>query len=145
MSSSIAADARPRARVFAFAGIALLAGWMVYAVPPARARAVAMLRPWLGATLPAEPGLRIGDLRARRGEIDGQTVLYVEGSLANATARTAKTPTLRVALLGDDGRPVYSWKAKVAKPQVEAGKETTFQTRLLAPPEKFKSIAVTAE
>ena len=97
---------------------------------------------WVAATAAA---VSFGEIRARRGEIDGQTVLYVEGSLRNAAGRTVKTPALRVALIGDDGRPVYSWKAKGLKPQLEAGRETAFQTRLLAPPERFARIEVTAE
>ena len=68
--------------------------------------------------------------------------IFATTSLLNSGAKARKTPTLRVALIGDDGRPVYSWKAKPAKPELEAAHETPFQTRLLAPPEKFRSIAI---
>lgn len=139
---TVRAAPRAPARLLAAAGLALLSGWMLYTIPPARARAAAALHHWLGPVMPAEAEIKFGEVRARRETVNGQTVLYVEGSLLNSGARARKTPTLRVALIGDDGRPVYSWNARPAKPELEAAHETPFQTRLLAPPEKFKNIAI---
>ena len=62
---------------------------------------------------------------------NGQTVLYVEGSLRQRRRPPLKAPALRVALIGDDGRPLYTWKAKAAKAEMEASGRTPFQTRLL--------------
>jgi len=139
-SLPVRAARRPLRRNLGLAALALLCGWTLYTIPPARARAEAALRPWL----PAAAQVRFGEVRAERGEVNGQTVLYVEGSLLNATARRLKAPALRVALIGDDGRPVYTWKAKPARGEIEAAGQTPFQTRLLAPPERFLRIEITA-
>jgi len=140
-TSPVPAAPRGSARLLAAAALALLCGWTLYTIPPARARAAAVLHRWLGPTSP-DTEISFGEIRARRETLDGQTVLYVEGSLTNAGDRARKSPGLRVALIGDDGRPLYTWKAKAAKPEIEAAGQTPFQTRLLAPPEKFRSIAV---
>ena len=129
----------------AFVAFAFLSGWALYAVPPARAKAEAALRPLLSAILPAPSAFRIADTHAKRGQVNGQSVLYVEGLLANIGADKRKSPTLRIALMGEDGRPVYSWKAKAVRPELAAGAETPFQTRLLAPPEKFRNIAISVD
>jgi hypothetical protein len=125
------------------AAAAIVAAWTLYAAPQARRPALAALRPLLGAMLPAEPSVKIGEVRARRMEVDGQTVLYIEGSLWNTGKRLRKAPALRVTLVGDDGQPLYSWKSKATKAEIEPAGEIPFQTRLLSPPEKFKSIAIT--
>ena len=120
---------------------ALLAGWALVAAPPAH-RAVAAA---FESAFPPAPALTVGDFRARRMELNGQTVLFVEGMLHNAGAKARKAPALKLALVGDDGRPVYSWTAKAGRPDLAAGADVPFQTRLAAPPEKFKSIAITLD
>jgi hypothetical protein len=131
-----------RAQKLALAAAVLLCAWTLYADPVARARAAIALRPLIAAVVPAPPPIEFGQTRARRTEIDGRTILYVEGSLWNKGKRTLKTPTLRVSLIGDDGRPLYSWKTKPAGAELAASRETAFQARLLSPPERFKSIEV---
>jgi hypothetical protein len=121
--------------------VALLAGWMLVAAPPAR-RAVAAA---FSSAFPAAPTLTVGDVRARRMELNGQTVLFVEGVLHNGGAATRKAPGLHLALVGDDGRPLYTWTAKAGRPDLAPGADVPFQTRLAAPPEKFKSIAITLD
>ncbi len=145
-----ASCARPRpqgsprsGKALFLAAAAMMCAWTVYAAPQVRRPALAALQPLLGVVLPAEPPFRFGEVRARRMQIDGQTVLYVEGALTNTGKRPRKTPPLRVTLLGDDDQPLYTWKSKPAKGEMEPAREVSFQTRLLSPPEKFKSIAIT--
>ena len=120
--------------------VAGLAAWALYATPPQRWPAYAALHRYIGALAPADRGLKFGDVSARRAQIDGQTVLYVEGSVVNTALGRRKTPALRITLIGDDGQPLYSWKSKAARPEMEA--TAAFQTRLLSPPEKFRNIAI---
>ncbi len=120
---------------------ALLAGWALVAAPSVR-RAVAQA---FETAFPAAPTLTVGDMRAHRMELNGQTVLFVEGVLHNAGTKGRKAPGLKLALVGEDGRPVYTWTAKTARPELAAGADVAFQTRLAAPPEKFKSIAITLD
>ena len=134
--------ARGANRTLALAAAALMLGWFVYAAPPARRAALAALRPLIGAVLPEAPALDFADVHARRVEINGQTVLYVEGLLVNGAKSRRKTPLLLVTIVGDDGQPLYAWKTKAARPEIEAAGGVSFQARLLSPPEKFQGIAV---
>jgi len=96
----------------------------------------------VNAVLPAEPAVKFGLASARRVVLDGRTILYVEGSLRNDSKHMLKTPTLLVTLVGDDGQPLYVWKAKPAEGEMRPSAEVAYRTRLLSPPEKFQSIAV---
>lgn len=129
---------RGRGQKLAATAAALLCAWTLYADPVARERARALVQPLFSAA----PALKFGPASARRVELDGQTVLYVEGSLRNDAKRTLKTPTLVVTLIGDDGQPLYSWKAKPTSTEIRASAEIAYQTRLASPPEKFNHIAV---
>lgn len=131
-----------RAQMTALAAATALCLWTLYADPVAHARAALALRPLIGVLLPSPPPIQFGETRARRTDIGGRTILYVEGSLMNAGPRTLKTPTLLVTLIGDDGRPLYAWKTKPARQELPASQEAVFQARLLSPPERFKSIEV---
>ena len=122
--------------------VLLACGWTAYAAPAVRRPALVALRPLLDVLVPAEPQIKFGEVRARRLQVDGQTVLYVEGVLKNTGKGLRKTPALRVTLLGDDDQPLYTWKSKAAKAEIEPSREVNFQTRLLSPPEKFKNIAI---
>jgi hypothetical protein len=127
-----------RGQKLAATAAALLCAWTVYADPVARERARLMLQPLISAA----PALKFGPASARRVELDGQTVLYVEGSLRNEAKRTLKTPTLIVTLVGDDGQPLYSWKAKPPQSEIRPSAAIAYQTRLASPPERFNHIAV---
>jgi hypothetical protein len=131
-----------RAQKMALAAATALCLWTLYADPVAHARAALALRPLISAVVGTPPPITIGETRARRTEIGGQTILYVEGSLWNAGTRTLKTPELLVTLIGDDGQPLYAWKTKPARTELPAAQGAAFQARLLSPPERFKSIEV---
>jgi hypothetical protein len=131
-----------RAQKIALAAATALCQWTLYADPVAHARAALALRPLISAVVGSPPPITIGETRARRAEIGGQTILYVEGSLWNAGKRTLKTPTLLVTLIGDDGRPLYAWTTRPARAELPATQGAAFQARLLSPPERFKSIEI---
>ncbi len=121
---------------------AVACGWALLAAPPARRAVAAALAPAWEAVFPSAPTLTVGDMRARRLLLNGQSVLFVEGVLHYAGTKGRKAPGLRLALVGDDGRPLYSWTAKAARADLAPGEDVAFQTRLAAPPEKFKSITI---
>lgn len=131
-----------RAQRVALAAATALCLWTLYADPVAHARAASALRPLISVFIPTPPAIRFGAARARRAEIDGQTILYVEGSIWNAGPGKLRTPTLLVTLIGDDGRPLYAWKTKPAGAELPASRETAFQARLLSPPPRFQRIEV---
>lgn len=120
---------------------ALLAGWALVAAPPARHAVTAAVQ----SAFPPAATLTVSDFRAYRREANGQTVLFVEGMLHQAGDKSRKAPGLKLALMGEDGRALYTWSAKVGRPEVTPGVDVPFQTRLAAPPEKFKSITIAFE
>jgi hypothetical protein len=148
MSSALVATAKASGKASGKApGVAALAaalacGWALLAAPPARHAIAAALAPAWEAAFPPAPTLTVGDVRARRLALNGQSVLFVEGVIHNGGAKGRKTPGLRLSLVGDDGRALYSWTAKAARPDLAPGDDVAFQTRLAAPPEKFKSITI---
>jgi hypothetical protein len=114
----------------------------VVAAPPTRKAVAAAFRPAWEAAFPPAPTLTVGDVHARRLQLNGQSVLFVEGVLHFTGTKARKTPGLKLALVGDDGRALYSWSAKAARPDLAPGDDVAFQTRLAAPPEAFKSITI---
>jgi hypothetical protein len=90
----------------------------------------------------AAPGIEIARAEAHRAVVDGQTILYVTGALANKSASALKPPGLIITIVGDGDQPLYSWRAKVAQTRIDTSREAPFQARLLSPPEMFKSIRV---
>ena len=124
---------------------AAIVGWIVFAVPVARTAAMTTAGPLLGAmgVATSSPTVELGQVHARRTEVDGQTLLYVEGELVNKDKRAQKSPGILVTIKGDDGQPLYAWKSRLAAKTIEASRAAAFQTRLLSPPEKFQSLSVT--
>ena len=121
-----------------------LSGWVVATVPFVRNAAVIALTPVLNAAGVAliAPSVEIADVHARRTEIDGQTLLYVEGQLVNKAKTAQKPPMLLITIVGTDGQPLYAWKSRLAAKTIAAAAGAPFQTRLLSPPEKFQSLSV---
>ena len=139
-------DATPRRGfgrwMFAGTAVAALVAWTLLAAEPARLAAFAALAPLPGAAAKASGEIEIDRIQARQTEVDGQTILYIDGALINKGKHAQKAPGLVITIVGDDDRPLYSWTSKPAKPRIEASRETPFQARLLSPPERFKSISV---
>ena len=127
-----------RGQRIALAAAALICAWTLYADPVARASAGVAL----GLVAPPPAPIVFGATRARRSEIDGRTILYVEGSLTNASPRRLKAPVLKVTLIGDDGRPLYAWTTNPARADLPAAQAVAFQARLLSPPPRFQRIEV---
>jgi hypothetical protein len=129
------------ARVFLFGLVVVMTGWMLVASHPSALFAIAMRISDLACGR-AAPGLEIARVEARRGVVDGQTILYVAGALANKSASTLKPPGLIITIVGADDQPLYSWTTKITQSRIETLHEAPFQARLLSPPETFKSIKV---
>jgi len=135
------AGSRFSARLFLAGLIAIMTGWMLAAANPAALSAMAT-RIGVLAWGRAAPGVEIARADAHRAIVGGQTILYVDGALANKTASPRKPPGLVITIVGDDDQPLYTWTAKVAQARIDTSREAPFQARLLSPPETFKSIKV---
>ena len=69
-------------------------------------------------------------------------VLAVAGEITNKRNMARPVPEIRVAVLGEDGREMYSWTALAAKAEVSAGETIAFRTRLATPPPGAHDIEV---
>jgi hypothetical protein len=136
-----APPSRSSARPFLAGLIAIMAAWMFVAANPAALSATAAR---ISAMVwgRAAPGVEIARAEAHRAVVGGQTILYVDGSLANKTASPRKSPGLVITIVGEDDQPLYTWTAKAAQARIDTLREAPFQARLLSPPETFKSIKV---
>src|SRR5271154_6541054 len=92
--------------IFAVGVAAALIAWTFVAAEPARLAAFAAttLSPDAAST-----AIVIDNVQARRTEVEGQTILYIDGVLVNKGKRTQKSPGVVITIVGDDGRPLYTW------------------------------------
>jgi hypothetical protein len=79
-------------------------------------------------------GLDIQNVEYRRSLEDGQSVLTVTGTLANAGPHELPVPQIRVGLIDDDKRELYHWTFIPAVTTLRPGQSAKFQTRLTNPP-----------
>lgn len=87
-------------------------------------------------------GIEFQNLRTSNEMQDGVGVLVIEGELVNPTRYTRDVSRLRFAVLGADGREVYSWTALLPRETLLARESITFRSRLASPPEEGQSVAV---
>ncbi len=69
-------------------------------------------------------------------------LLLVAGDVVNVTRHPVKLPSLRFALRDADGVEIYSWTARLDKPELEPGETLPFKRRLAAPPAGGKDVQV---
>lgn len=87
-------------------------------------------------------GLVFGRIETLREIDNGQPVLVVEGSIANATKQMREVPSLRFALRGADTQELYAWSIDPKSTTIESGDTIRFRTRLAAPPDQATEVQV---
>ncbi len=134
-------EGRGSGRAFLALLLAVTGGWIFAAANPAQVSAMAARLTSVAMGYGA-PGIEIVRTEARRTVSDGQTILYVDGTLANKAQSPLKPPRLVITIVGEDDQPLYTWTSRVAQNHIDAAHEAPFQARLLSPPDTFKSIRV---
>lgn len=87
-------------------------------------------------------GLDIRDVSPGAGFDGSQPVLEVKGRIVNITDHAIPVPEVRVALIDNEAREIYHWKFDAGMGSLGAGASGDFTTRLNAPPQGAKNIAV---
>ena len=87
-------------------------------------------------------GLAFGRIETLREIDNGQTVLVIEGSIANVSKQMREVPALRFSLRGADTQEVYAWSIDPKSTTIESGDTIRFRTRLAAPPDQATDVQV---
>jgi hypothetical protein len=127
------------------AGILAVCGSLMTAI--AKRETIVRALPPLGSLyaaigLPVLHGLELRNVKSTLLSDKGGHVLAVVGEIANVEDDVQQVPALRVALRGADGRDMYSWTAPAPKSKLNAGETVAFRTRLAAPPEGAREVAI---
>ncbi|MCA0432030.1 MAG: zinc-ribbon domain-containing protein [Proteobacteria bacterium] len=87
-------------------------------------------------------GLEIRKVERQHAIIDGTRVLSIRGDIGNISNDVKKIPWLRFALVGADGKELYTWTLDTASRPLPPGQLTTFTTRVAAPPEAAQNLQI---
>jgi len=87
-------------------------------------------------------GLDLKNVQAKVIEDGGQSMLVVEGEIANRRAASTKVPNLRIGVRDASGQEVYSWDTAAPKTKLEAWETIAFRARLATPPSGGRDLFV---
>jgi hypothetical protein len=88
-------------------------------------------------------GVSIAKVRATVAEqTEGAGELVVSGEIENLRDAKTSPPSLRLALLGEDGREIYVWTTKGPKTSLNGHERVAFRARLAAPPAGVREVLV---
>ena len=101
------------------------------------------------AALYASVGLPVNlrglEFRAVRSELVAEgadTLLVVEGEIANISGRDASVPPIEIGLRGAEGQMLYTWTNDPPRPTLMTSGTTPFRARLAAPPADARQVLV---
>lgn len=92
---------------------------------------------------PLGAGLEFSNIRFERREVDGASLLAIEGQIFNTTAETQAVPMLKATLQDEAGRWLRDWTFSLGQPTLESGETATFQTTTRDPPPSTQRLSVT--
>ncbi len=73
---------------------------------------------------------------------DGITVLVIEGEVVNVTRQPVELPRLRLAILDQNQRELYSWTSMLPRSILADGERIAFRSRLASPPADGREVLV---
>lgn len=79
--------------------------------------------------------LDLHSVRSRLVWEEGRKVLLIEGEIANPRQASVSVAPLRLSVRDRQGLDLYSWTIAAPKAVLAAGDRTSFQARLVAPPD----------
>ncbi len=88
-------------------------------------------------------GLALANVNFTRHEIDGQTVIDVQGDIFNQTDKDIPLPPLKVALRDDSGKLLFDWTFGVDQPTIRPGETIRFKTETKSPPVEATKLTIT--
>lgn len=87
-------------------------------------------------------GLALRDVHSALVAEGSETVLTLEGKIANLRNGATTVPALSVVVRGDTDVPLYTWTATAPKSKLEAGETMVFRSRLAEPPAAGRNVQV---
>ena len=88
-------------------------------------------------------GLDLRNIDYQRKFTDGVPLLELHGEVLNKGKVAQAVPELRAALLGSDGKELYSWTFKAAASKLGPGEVSAFSSELPSPPVESQQLVVT--
>ncbi len=90
----------------------------------------------------ANDKLALRDVRSVLVAEGGETVLTLQGQIANTSDRPAAVPNLTVVVRGESKLPLYTWTAAAPKSVLARGEAIDFRSRLASPPSAGRDVRV---
>lgn len=87
-------------------------------------------------------GLALRDVHSALVAEGSETVLTLEGKIANLRNGATTIPALNVVVRGDTNVPLYTWTATAPKSKLEPGETVVFRSRLAEPPAAGRNVQV---
>jgi predicted Zn finger-like uncharacterized protein len=101
------------------------------------------------AKLYAAVGLRVNlrglEFRGVKSELvteGADTLLVVEGEIANVSGHGSPVPPIEIGVRGPDGQVLYTWSNDPPQASLSASESTPFRARLAAPPDEAREVLV---
>jgi predicted Zn finger-like uncharacterized protein len=88
-------------------------------------------------------GLELANVNFTRHDVDGQTIMEVQGDVFNKTDKEIALPPLKVDLRDDSGRLLFDWTFGVDRPIIRPGETINFKTETKNPPPEATKLTVT--
>ena len=105
-------------------------------MPAARAAYAALGLPVGGESL------ALRDVRSVLVADGGETVLQLQGKIANLRDKPTSVPGLTVVVRSEGKAPLYTWTAAAPQPTLARGESVDFKTRLVSPPGGARDVRV---
>lgn len=87
-------------------------------------------------------GLALNGVRSELQSLEQETILVVEGEIANPTGREVEIPRLALAIRGTSGEALYTWTNEPPRGTLGPGETARFRARLASPPAEGRQVLV---
>jgi hypothetical protein len=87
-------------------------------------------------------GLEIRNVKAQVLTDGANSILAIEGQLANVNKQNTAVPALQLAIMAPDGQQIYHWLTEAPKSHLNSGEVTYFRARLTAPPDQADKVII---
>ena len=87
-------------------------------------------------------GLAFENVRYEWGTAGNESVLEVQGQVANVSSGSMDVPTLEISLKDEKGGEISAWTTELDAKQLAAGEQAPFAAQIPSPPDTVRSLTV---
>jgi hypothetical protein len=87
-------------------------------------------------------GLMFKDVKITNENVEGKSVLVIEGVIIGESRKPVELPRLRFSVRDAQGAEIYAWNAVLEQPVLKPGEKAWFKSRLASPPPEGRNIDV---